>query len=148
MTLIAAQSQVPTFQRKSGRRIVIERRRFPIHLIVAHLAIGWKLCSRMCRVRRGIVVFQVTSHASSGSPYISLRMALVASQVQMPSAQWKTGCRIVIEGTALPRHFRMTSLTIGAESCCNMRRVCGGVIVLLMAGNTGRRRSDISLGVA
>jgi len=72
MAEIAAQSDVSAPEREGGARVVVEGRRFPIRLVVANLAVGWELCRRMCRVRRGVVILQMASHASRGRTYISL----------------------------------------------------------------------------
>jgi hypothetical protein len=39
MALVAGQIQMPSAQRKTGRRIVVERRMLPIYLIVTAFAV-------------------------------------------------------------------------------------------------------------
>jgi len=78
MALIATQPDMTTFDREVGARVVVERGRFPIHLVVTHLAVRRKLRRGMCRISRGIIIFQMASHAGSGRTNKSLRMALVA----------------------------------------------------------------------
>ena len=67
MAFDTSQTQVSTLEREGRRFVMVECCIGPSRFIMTHLAIGWKLRSRMCRVRRGIVVFQVTSHAGGRS---------------------------------------------------------------------------------
>ena len=80
VALDATQPNMTTLQGEGSRCVVVERSAFPIHLVVAHLAIGGELCRSVRRIRRGVVVLQVARNASGGGPYKALRMALVAGQ--------------------------------------------------------------------
>ena len=145
MALNASQSDVSALERKRGARVVVERRRFPIHFIVTHFAVGWELCSRMRRVCGGVVILQMASHAGCGSPHKSLCMTQIATQSNMPTSQWESRCRVVVERTGLPGGLRMAGLAIGAEPCSGMHRVGGGVVIFLMTGHASGGRSHKSL---
>ena len=136
MALIAIQSDVSALERESGVRVVVKRRRFPIHFIVTQLTVGWELSCGMRRIGRGVVVFQVARDARGGSSYKTLRMTLVACQCFMPTVQRKGSGRVVVERTGLPGCLRMAGLTFGAEPCSRMHRVGGGVVILQMTSHT------------
>jgi len=136
---------VPALEREGGARVVVEGRRFPIRLVVAHLAVCRELSRRMRRVRRGVVILQMASHAGGGCTHKSLGMTQIATQSNMPAVQGEGRCRIVVEGTGIPGGLRMAGLAIGAEPRRRMHRIGGGVVILLMAGHAGRCSSHKSL---
>ena len=59
MALVACQTQMPALKRKTSGFVVVESGRFPIRFIMAHLAICRKLCGRMRRIGRGVVILLV-----------------------------------------------------------------------------------------
>src|SRR5664280_374941 len=145
MALNATQSDMSAFERESSARVVVERRRLPIHFVVTQLAVGGELCSRMRRVCGGVVILQVASHAGRGCTHKSLRMTQIATQSDMPTVQWEGRCRVVVERTGLPCGLRMAGLAFGAEPCSGMHRVGGGVVILQMTSHTCRGSPHKSL---
>src|ERR1035437_3784638 len=95
MTLIAIQSDMSALERESCARVVVKRRRFPIHFVVTQLAVGGELCRRMRRVCGGVVILQMASHAGRGRAHKSLRMTQIATQSNMPTVQGKGSGRVV-----------------------------------------------------
>jgi len=148
MALDATQPNMTTFQREAGGRVVIKGRRTPIHIVVAHLAIGGELSRSVRRVGRGIVVLQVARNASGGGSCKALGMTLVAGQALVPTVERESGGRAVVERTGFPGGFRVASLALRAEPCSRMHRVGGGIEIFLMAGNASRRSPYKSLRVA
>ena len=135
MALIAIQSDVSALEWETSARVVVKRRRLPIHFVVTQFAVGGELCSRMRRVCCGVVILQVASHACRGRTHKSLRMTQIATQSDMPTVQWEGRCRVVVERTGLPGGLRMAGLAFGAEPRSGMHRVGGGVVIFLMTSH-------------
>jgi len=71
----------------------------------------------------------MAGHASGGSAYKALRMALDAVQSNMPAFEREAGGRVVVEGRALPIHFVVAHLTVRWELRQSVRGVGRGVVV-------------------
>src|ERR1035437_4969212 len=147
MTLIAIQSDMSALERESCARVVVKRRLCPIHFVVTQLAVGGELCRRMRRVCGGVVILQMASHAGRGRAHKSLRMTQIATQSNMPTVQWESCGRVVVERTGLPGGLRMAGLAIGAEPCSGMHRVGGGFVILQVTGHTCGGSPRKSLGM-
>src|SRR5215475_8564334 len=96
-------------QRPSGLRVVVSRRA-PTDGGMADLTLLWDSCRHVIRIRRALVILQMTSDArGTGEIKVSVRMALLTLQLRVPSGQGESD-GIVIEVRRLPCRCRVAHL--------------------------------------
>lgn len=89
---------------------MVERRRLPACGRVADIALLGNSCGEVVRVRRALVILQVTGDTGGGTQFeISIRMALITLQLRVPTGEGKAH-RIMIEMGRLPSRSRMAFL--------------------------------------
>jgi len=145
---------VCTFARRhhvrSGQRecgvVVVERRIRPRHRVMAHGA----RCREPCRGVRGIIgrcvillVAGVTRTASQ--VVVAVDVAGCANVIGIAVTGWKWRVLRVIERRIRPRARVMAVLTGGGEELRlrGVARVCAGVVISLMAAETGSRQRGV-----
>jgi len=105
---------------------------------MADRAIGGESCRRVGGVRGVVVVGLVAVDARrAGQAVIVVYMALQAGQRGMKAGESKPRGR-VIKRRSTPRRCRVASLAGGGETRCQVRRIIGGIVVVLVTRDAGR----------
>ena len=76
---------------REARVIVIEGGCGPGTFVMAECAVRWEAGSDVVRVRRSVVVRQVTAFAGVRRVRVAVRVALVAVDVRVRTVQWEAG---------------------------------------------------------
>lgn len=104
---------------------MVERRRLPACGRVADIALLGNSCGEVVRVRRALVVLQVTGDTGRGTQIeISIHVALITLQLRVPARKGKAH-RIVIEIRGLPSRGRMAFLASLGNSERDVIRIAG-----------------------
>ena len=135
MTLVARHRLVPTIQRKTSGRIVVERTGFPSHIRMASLAFSTEPRIRMHRIDCSVVILLVAGNTCRGCSCKTLRMALGTVQPQVSTFEWKAGACVVIERRGVPIDFIVTHFAIGWKMGGCMCRIGGGIVIFEVAGH-------------
>src|SRR5262249_55171875 len=119
MTLRALQAGVSSSEREA-RRAVIESRRRPSGSAVAHLTLLRECPGDVIRIRRPLVVLQVTGHATGlGQVVVVIDVALRALQASMGPCKGKSSV-VVTERGRRPARDGMTDLALLGEPSLHM----------------------------
>jgi hypothetical protein len=149
MTLHAIHGRVCARQREA-RVVVVEGRRGPGSFIVAERAVRREAGRDVVRVRRSVVVAQVTALAGVRRVRVPVRVALVAVHVRVRAVQREAGAGGVIEAARRPTIGRVALRAVVAEVRLRVVRFHRVVEVRLVARLTRGRRSSkaVRCGIA